>query len=579
MKSLWKLKPYLKPHMKLIVFGALLAIPLAAVRVSPVALVQKLLDDLLKTQDRDKLLTFPLLVIGIFALNFIIRFLHNYCVRVAIARVNQTVKNELYDHVMGLSADYFTTQSTGNLMSRVAVDTNQIDQGISQINVAIREPIQLLLLLGYTFYVNWKLTVITLFIFPLLGIIFSKSSKALKRYVHRINEQQAEIFSILQESFVGIRIIKTFRLESYVQKKYYERSQIFTKNLIKTAILEETSHPAVEFVSAFAIAGLIYFGGRAVLDHEMTQGQLLAFFTAFGLMQNPIRDLNGMNMKLSAAAAACERVMDLFSWKSHLVEKPNAEPKKSFDSKISLENVRFAYPDAPDREVLKGISFELPKGKTIALVGASGAGKSSLVNLLPRLFDITGGAIRIDGRDIRDMSLADLRSLISVVSQDVFLFNDTIEENIRCGKLNATHDEIRRAAREAYADDFITRAPDGYKTIIGDRGQKLSGGERQRLSIARAFLRESPILVLDEATSALDNASEKAVQAALEKLMQNRTTIVIAHRLSTIRHADEILVLKQGLIVERGTHDVLASKPGEYAHFLKMAEHQAGTQT
>ncbi len=574
MKSLWKLKPYLRPHLKLLVIGALLAIPLAAVRFSPIPLIQKLIDELLKSQDRSKLVTFPLLILGIYALNFVIRFFHNYCVRVAVAKVNQTVKNKLYDHVMSLSADYFTAQSTGTLMSRVGVDTNQIDQGISQINVLIREPFQLLFLLGYTFYVNWKLTLVTLVIFPLLAIVFSKSSKALKRYVHRINEQQAEIFSILQESFVGIRIIKTFRLEAYVQKKYYERSEIFTKNLIKTAILEETSHPAVEFISAIAIAFLVYFGGKEVLDGHMTSGQLIGFFGAFAYMQSPIRDLNGMNMKLSTAAAACERVMDLFSWKSNLIEKENPAPKKTFDSKISLEDVRFAYPDAKDREVLRGVSFDLQKGKTVALVGASGAGKSSLVNLLPRLFDVTGGAIKIDGRDIRDLSLADLRSLISVVSQDVFLFNDTIEENIRCGKLGATEEEIRRAAREAHADDFISKAPDGYQSRIGDRGQKLSGGERQRLSIARAFLRESPILILDEATSALDNASEKAVQSALEKLMQNRTTIVIAHRLSTIRHADEILVMKNGQIIERGTHDSLASRSGEYAHFLKMAEHQ-----
>jgi len=553
----------------------LLAIPMAAIRFSPVVLIQKLIDDLLATKDESKLVTFPLMVIGLFAVNFFVRFIHYAAIRIVVARVNQKLKNDLYDHVMGLSADYFTTASTGNLMSRVGNDPNQIDQGIAQFAVMLREPFQLLFLLGYTFYLDWKLTLITIAVFPPLAIVFSYSGKALKRYIHRLQEEQGRMFATLQESFTGIRVIKSFRLESYIRKKYHAKSEAFFGHFRKVILVEELSHPAVEFIMAFAIAGLIYMGGKSVLGGSMTQGELLAFFGAFAMMQNPIRVLNDMNIKLNNAGAAAERVFEILDWKSRLVEKADARPKSAFEREVRLSDVRFAYPDAPEREVLRGVSFAVPKGRSLALVGASGAGKSSLVSLLPRLFDVTTGKIEIDGVDIRDLKLTDLRSLISIVSQDVFLFNDTIAENIRCGHLGATDEDVRRAAKEAFATDFIDRLPEGFLTNIGDRGQKLSGGERQRLSIARAFLRNSPILILDEATSALDNASEKAVQAALEKLMQNKTTILIAHRLSTIRNADRILVLREGLVVEDGTHQELVTHDGEYAAFLKIAERPA----
>lgn len=575
MKSLWKLKPYLIPQWRWIAASLLLAIPLAAIRLGPVYLIQKLVDDLLATKDPAKLVTVPLLVIGIYAVNFVVRFLHSASIRVVVARVNQRLKNDLYDHVMGLSADYFTTASTGNLMSRVGNDPNQIDQGIAQFAVMIREPISLVLLLGYTFSVSWKLTLITMAILPPLAFVFRYSGKALKRYIHRLQEEQARMFATLQESFTGVRVIKAFRLEEYVRKKYYERSEAFFRNLSKTIVVEEVSHPLVEFITAFAIAGLIYFGGSDVLAGTMSQGQLFAFFAAFATMQSPLRTLNDMNIKLHNSGAAAERVFEVMGWRTRLLEKPGARTIREFHREISLSEVRFAYPDAPERDVLRGVSFAIPKGRSLALVGASGAGKSSLVSLLPRIFDVTAGKIEVDGVDVRDLKIGDLRSLISVVSQDVFLFNDTIAENIRCGRLGATDEEVRRAAREAFATDFIDKLPEGFLTNIGDRGQKLSGGERQRLSIARAFLRNSPILILDEATSALDNASEKAVQAALEKLMRDKTTILIAHRLSTIRDAHRILVLREGSVVEDGTHGELVAKGGEYAAFLKIAERPA----
>ena len=574
MRVLLRLKPYLRPYLSLLIFSGLLAIPLAALRAGPVPLVKYLVDDLLVSKDLNKLALFPVLFIGLFILNFIVRFLHYYLLRIVVARVNQKIKNDLYEHILGLSADYFTAQSTGTLISRVGSDPQYIDGGLGCINVIIREPLTFLFLLGYAFHIQWKLTLVTVLIFPPLVWVFRTTGRNLKRYIGRLTEENARLFSNLQESFTGIRVIKTFGLEKYVRKKFRERSEVFTKFVLKTAALEEAAHPMVELITSFAIAAVIYYGGRQVLRGRMSPGDLFSFFTAFAMMMNPLRMMNEVNMKLHQAAAACTRVFEVFDWKPTLQESENSYPARELRSGLRIENVSFAYPDAPDREILKGISLEVPKGKAVALVGASGAGKSSLVSLVPRIFDVTQGSIQIDGVDIRSLKLSDLRRLIAVVSQDVFLFNDTISENIRCGKLHATPEEIREAAQRAHALDFIESLPNGFETTIGDRGQKLSGGERQRISIARAFLREAPILILDEATSSLDTASERAVQSALDELMRNKTTLMIAHRLSTIKHADEILVIKDGRIIESGIHEELVQLGGEYARFHQFGEIQ-----
>lgn len=567
MKSLLRLKSYLKPYFWLIVISMSLAIPLSALRASPVPLVKYLVDGPLVSHDEHKLMLFPVAVIALYLMNFLVRFFHYYLLRVVIHRVNQQIKNDLFDHLLGLSADYYTSESTGALISRVGADPQYIDGGIACLNILVREPITFLFLFGYALHLNWRLTLITLLVFPPLAYVFSATGRNLKRYISKITEENGRLFSTLQESFTGIRVIQLFHLEHYVRKKFRERSSNFTGFLLKTAVLEEASHPMVELLTSFVIALVIYYGGHQVLKNRMTPGDLLAFFTTFALMMNPVRNMNDVNIRLNQAASACDRIFKVFDLKSHLIEKNNPISIHTFQKEISIEDVSFAYPDSPERCVLKKISFKIPQGNVVALVGASGAGKSSFVSLLPRIFDVTEGTIRIDGHDIRDLTLSDLRNLIAVVSQDVFLFNDTIEENIRCGNLSASQVEIREAAQKAHALEFIERLPDGFKTVIGDRGQKLSGGERQRISIARAFLRQSPILILDEATSSLDSTSERAVQSALDELMQNRTTLIIAHRLSTIRHADQIFVLKEGEIVEAGRHDDLLSLDGEYARF------------
>lgn len=565
MKGLRRLAPFLRPYVGLIVASCLLAIPLAALRVGPVPIVQYFVDDLLVSKDHSKVYLYPLLIIGLFVLNFGVRFLHYYCIRVVVGRVDQQLKNRLHEHLMGLSADHFAARSAGSLISRIGHDPQYISSGINCITILVREPITLVMLLAYTLTINWQLTLIVFGLVPPLAWVFAVTGRNLKRYIHQMTEANGRLFSIIQESLVGIRVVQAFRLEKYVRKKFREQSDEYARIYLKTAVLEEAAHPMVELLTGIAIGALLFFGGRQLVAGEMTAGGFMGFLTAFALTLNPIRTLNDLNIKLNQTAAATDRIFQTLGWKSSLAIAADPKRCQGVAKDIRLENVRFAYPDDPEQPILRGISFEIPRGGVVALVGASGAGKSSLVNLLPRLFDVNEGAIRIDGTDIKQFDVDSLRAQFAVVSQDVFLFNDSIEENIRCGRLSATREEIREAARRAHADEFIREAPQGYDTVIGDRGQKLSGGERQRLSIARAFLRKAPILILDEATSNLDTRSELMVQEALTELMKDRTTIVIAHRLSTIRHADRIHVLKDGQIIESGKHDELLARGGTYA--------------
>lgn len=558
---------FVRPQMGLLLISLALAVPLAGLKFAPAPLIKHFFDKVLTEQNSKLLSVFPLLILLIYAVNFVVRFLHYYLYRIVVTRVVQDVKSKLFHHLMGLSADYFTDQSTGTLISRTASDPDRIDSGIASLNGLVREPLTFLLLLGYAFSINWKLTFLMISVFPVLVVFFAVTGRLLKHYFHRMQEQNAQMTSVLHEVFSGIRVVKTFQLEKYGRKKFKDQVKQFVRINLKSAAIEELSHPMIELLTAFLIAGVIYYGGKQVIAHKMTSGELLSFFTAFGLMLDPIRKWSELNIKLQQARAACERIQQVLNWRSNILESPTPKPLQSVHREIRFDQVSFSYPGHPNQWILKEVALAIPKGKVMAIVGESGAGKSSMINLLPRIFDVTEGRILIDGIDIRDLSLKTLRSLISVVSQEVFLFNDTIKENIRCGRFSASDTEIIAAAKKAHAYDFIQRLPQGWDTRVGERGQKLSGGERQRISIARAFLRNAPILVLDEATSNLDTASEREVQKAIEELMQHKTALVIAHRLSTIRHADQIVVLKNGKIVEQGIHDELLEKGGEYARF------------
>jgi subfamily B ATP-binding cassette protein MsbA len=453
----------------------------------------------------------------------------------------------------------------------VTADPFHLDSGIASLNVLIREPVLFLVLFGYALYTNWRLTLLTLTIIPALGWVFTRSGKYIKSKIAEYQEWNGESYSSAQEAISGIRVIHLYNLAGSQIRKYSDQLGTITRLLLRISKMEEIAGPTVELITSVSIALILYYGGKAVLDGEMTSGDLVGFFTAFGMMVNPIRSLSDINSKMNSASAAMERIEEFLSWKPRIVDREHAIPVKSIQNGIEFKGVGFHYPDSPERPVITEVSFSLPLGKTVALVGQSGSGKSSIVQLLTRLYDVTAGSIQIDGYDLRDLALNSWRDQVAVVSQDVFLFHDTIFQNILMGRPNATAAEVREAARKAHALEFIERLPKGFETVVGDRGIKLSGGERQRISIARAFLKDSSCLILDEATSNLDNESEKIVQLALEELMENRTTLIIAHRLSTIRDADEILVLKNGKILESGTYDALLARAGEFKRLVEFS--------
>lgn len=572
MSALRKLSPFLAPYKWYFIGAALLAIPLAGINAANVYLMQQVTDGFLVAKDVQKLIFVAKFYVLIYTANLFIRFAHYYLIRIVVARVSQKLKSDLFEHLASLSADYFTNQTTGKLVTRTIQDPHLIEGGIGAFGMLLREPLKFIWLVTLAVMISPKLSFIMLVIGVCLGVLFQLSGKHLKRYIGKISTENSNLSSWVQESFTGIRIVQVFRLEKFVRKKFRDINERVTQVHLKTARLEEFSHPLVEWLTSIAISLALYFGAQEIIHDQLTAGQFISFIGAFALAMQPLRSFNEINIRLNQASGACDRIFEIFGWKPSLTisQSPKQFPKDF--SEIHLDNVWFSYPDDPNRFVLKGVNFKVKKGQRVALVGASGSGKTSLAGLLPRLFDVKRGAVRVDGVDIRDFALEDLRKVVSVVSQDVFLFDDTIEENIRCGRFSASKGEIIDAARRAYALEFIEASPHGFDTMIGERGQKLSGGQRQRLSIARAFLRESPILILDEATSSLDTASERAVQQALEELMANRTALVIAHRLSTIQNADLIVVMKEGQVVEAGKHAELLDRGEEYARLHQLTQ-------
>jgi len=455
------------------------------------------------------------------------------------------------------------------MLSIIQNDLTQINVGMETVCDILKEPFTFIFLIGIAMAADWKLTICTVVVVPLVVLMFSKCGAAVKRYSTKNLSHFSDLISLSQEGLVGNLVVKVFQLEEALKKKFLDTQHKFFVNLWKSIKVQELITPTVEFMGASLMAVMIFYGSYRISAGAMTTGELIAIILAIGLAQMPIKKLNNAYLKLKIAEAAAERVyatLDLATSES------NREYSKSFSGFhqcISYENVSLMY---DEKTALNDISFTVNRGECVALVGQSGSGKSSIVNLLARLYEVSKGKITIDGTDVSDIRLEELRKLISFVTQDVFLFNDTIFENIRYGRAEATQKEIERAAKLAHCDEFILRFPKGYDTRIGDRGCTLSGGERQRVAIARAILKGSPILVLDEATSNLDSHSEAIVQEALETLMDGKTTFMVAHRFSTIRRANKIIVLEKGKIKEVGSHRTLLGQKGIYN---SLYEHQA----
>jgi ATP-binding cassette, subfamily B, bacterial MsbA len=513
-----------------------------------------------------------LLMISFIILKNLFLYLSYYVLNPLKNTVVNQLREELYDKVLKLPIGFFNEKRKGDLMSRMTNDVNEVESSVvGTLEGWIRDPMTIVVTLLVLFLISPGLTLFILLLIPVLGLVIGRITKSLKRHSQEVANKYGETLSTLDETLGGLRVIKAFNIEKLLRRKFFKGNEALLHSKNKIGYRRDLASPLSEVMGVMLFTSVLFYGGRLVLNNQLLEASVfLGYLGIFYNIINPAKTLSTSFSNMRKGAAAIGRIEEVLKTPVTVDDNPSGKLITSFNDRIEFRNVSFAYDDAV---ILDNINLSIEKGKTVALVGSSGAGKSTLADLVPRFHDVTSGEVLIDGINIKEYSLQSMRSLMSIVTQEPILFNDTIANNIRLGKEgDATEEEIIHAAKIANAHHFISQKEQGYNTNIGDRGTKLSGGERQRLTIARALLKNPPILILDEATSSLDTESERLVQDAINNMMQNRTSIVIAHRLSTIRHADEIIVLQKGKIVERGTHEQLLSQNGFYRKLVEMQE-------
>ncbi len=505
-----------------------------------------------------------LTVVALFLLKNIFRYLAVRAICTFRNRIIRDVRSRLYDKMLELPLRYHNDERKGHLLSLITNDMQVLEYSVMySIEMVVREPIAVILFLGTMVTLSPALTLWSLLLLPISGLLIGRISRSLKKRSTRVQEKSADLLSRVEETLTGMRVVKAFNGEENMRRRFERENELLTRASISMLNRQDVASPLSETLGTMVMAAIAFIGGTLVLgpDASLSGDSFLGFIIIFSQLLTPIKGFSQGYSGIVRGSSSAQRVFDLLAVPNTVTEKPNARPIVAFNDRVEFKDVAFAYGEKP---VLQGINLIVPKGKSVALVGTSGGGKTTLAGLLPRFFDVTAGSVSIDGTDIRELRIKDLRALMGIVTQDSLLFNDTVAANIAFGRTGIGEDDIQRAAEIANAHEFISRLPNGYQTSIGDAGNRLSGGQKQRIAIARAVLGNPSILILDEATSALDTESEKLVQDALFKLMKDRTSLVIAHRLSTIQHCDEIIVLDQGKIIERGTHAHLFAAHGQY---------------
>ena len=531
-------------------------------------LVQPFIDQLIIAGDKGMARWVPVMIIGLAALKGGSMYIQKYYIQTAGQLALMDMRNDLYGHLVKLPMRFYAKTSVGVLMSRILNDVNVMQSAVSDVLVsAMRDTVTLTALAGVAFYTDWKMAAIALLVLPATGVPVVLIGRRIKNYSRRGQQAMGSLTSVLEQTFSGIKVIKSFGNEVGEHNNFVQQNRSYYNFLRKVFKYDSGSSPIMEILSSFGVAAVLWYGLSRALSGEMTQGELFSVLTAIMLMYAPLKRLTRVNNLVQQSLASAERVFEVLDEPNEIMDTPAPVQLERARGEISFENVSFSYGTEP---VLSDFTLKVEPGEIIALVGPSGAGKSTLVGLLSRFYDPVSGVIRIDGHDIKDLSMASLKRNIALVDQETFLFNDSIRNNIRYGRFDATEAEVAEAANKAYAADFIAVLDAGYDTETGNRGLNVSGGQRQRICIARAILKDAPILLLDEATSALDTESEVKVQQALVNLMKGRTTLVIAHRLSTIMHADKLVVIDQGHICQVGKHQELLKQEGLYQKLYNM---------
>ena len=515
----------------------------------------------------EALFLISILVVLLFFFKNLFRYLGMFFLAPVRNGVVRDLRNKMYDKILWLPLTYFSEERKGDLISRMTSDVQEIEWSIMQsLEVIFREPLTILLFLGTMLFMSPQLSIFVFILLPIAGLLIGLIGKSLRRTSAKSQAKMGILLSTIEETLSGLRIIKAFTAEKYFKEKFASLNDDYRRLMIRLYRKRDLSSPMSEFLGAVVLVIVMYFGGRLVLGatQKLEPSVFIAFIAIFSQLIPPAKSFSEAYANVQCGLSSAERINKILDGEISIFDKENAIPVKSFNDYIEYKNVSFAYYKGNSGWALKDINLKIEKGKTIALVGQSGSGKTTLADLLPRFYDSDNGEILIDGKSIRDFKIKDLRGIMGIVSQESVLFNDTIFNNIAFGITDAKEADVINAAKIANAHDFIMQMPDGYQTNTGDRGSKMSGGQRQRISIARAILKNPPILILDEATSALDTESERLVQDAIIQLMKNRTTLVIAHRLSTIQHADQIIVMQKSEIIERGKHAELIAKNGVY---------------
>lgn len=569
MKNYRRLLMYMKPYLGRLALAVFCIIMASGANLYLPWIIKDMIDKVLSGGNMGMLNFICISIVVVFAFRGFFYYWQSYLVSYIGQRVVADVRAVMFKKFQRMPMAYFDKHQTGETMSYVTNDVAAVQSAL--VDNLIELFTEAAILIGsiiLMLYIDWKLTLLTLVTVPMVGYAMKIFGRKIKSAGTLIQEKMADITSLLQESISSIRIVKSFVREEYEIKRFGVENELNFQASLKNAKLTSRLTPTVEFLAALGVTLIVWFGGYEVIHGIMTAGFLVAFLTYAVNLANPVKRLSRIYGRMQQAMAAIDRIFSVLDLEEPVNSKPDAVSLPPVKGRVTVENVTFSYDG--QHNALENVSFDIEPGQMIAFVGPSGAGKSTIANLIPRFYDVTGGAIKIDGLDIRDVTLNSLREQIGIVPQETLLFSTTVMENIRYGRLDATDDEVIAAAKAANADDFIRELPNGYQTQIGERGLSLSGGQRQRMAIARAMLKNPQILILDEATSALDTESEKIVQSALDELMVGRTSFVIAHRLSTIFAADQIFVIDKGRICEHGTHKELLELGGVYAHLYNI---------